>query len=40
MIAEGLNAELSEVEKKIQNPRDSKTRTSKRKDAKSRSRVN
>jgi len=40
IIAEGLNAEVSEVEKKIQKPKDSKTRSSKRKHAKSGSGVN
>jgi len=35
MIAEVLYTEVSEVEKKIQNPKDSKTRSSKRKHAKS-----
>jgi hypothetical protein len=34
MIAEVLNAEVSEIEKKIQNSKYSKTRSSKRKHAK------
>lgn len=40
MIAEGLNAEVSDVENKIQKPKDSKTRSSKRKHAKSGSAAN
>jgi hypothetical protein len=40
MVAEGLNAKVSEVEKKIQNPKDSKTKSSKRKHAKSGSGAN
>jgi hypothetical protein len=40
VIAEGLNVELSEVEKKIQNSKDSKTRSSKRKHTKSGSGAN
>jgi hypothetical protein len=40
MVAKGLNVKVSEVEKKIQNPKNSKTRNSKRKHAKSGSGAN
>jgi hypothetical protein len=40
MVAEGLNAKVFEVEKKIRKPKDSKTRSSKRKHAKSGSGTN
>jgi len=40
MVAEGLNTKVTEVEKKSQNPKDSKTRSSKRKPAKSGSGTN